>query len=151
MDLFDSPFIVPVAGCATGVILGVGGMYVEVRKREIRARERTVMLQHGIPIAEIERLQSIRDHQEKTPHDPMRSLTNARRTMLVLISSGTGLVLFGALLFLLFRDRGDLVVSAVGLVDICVGLGFLVDYTMQKRELSRFGMDLDTELNEPLN
>ncbi len=36
-----------------------------------------------------------------------------------------------------------LVVAAAGLIPLAIGVGFLVDYTMQKRELARFGLEVE--------
>ena len=33
--------------------------------------------------------------------------------------------------------------AAVGLIPLAIGIGFFVDYNLQKRELSRFGMEID--------
>ena len=33
-------------------------------------------------------------------------------------------------------------VSAAGLIPLAIGVGFLVDYNLQKRELSRFGLEI---------
>lgn len=147
---FDSPFIVPVAGCIMILGLGASGIYSEIRGKQLRSHERMLMLQKGVPTAEIERMMNAASRVDKAQRDPVRSLANARRTAVILLSAGVGVVLFGLVLFLLFHERGTLVVSGIGLVNLCIGGGFLVDYSMQKRELSRFGMEVETDLTEPL-
>lgn len=145
MSAFDSPFVVPVAGCMMILGLGVAGIYSEMRNKELRSQERIAMLQRGVPLADIERLMSKGVAEEKVVRDPLRSLANARRTAMVLLSCGVGLMIFGVLLEAIVRERETLVVAAVGVISVCVGIGFLIDYTMQKRELSRFGMEVDSE------
>lgn len=145
MNAFDSPFVVPVAGCVMILGLGVAGIYSEMRSKELRSQERIAMLQRGVPLAEIERMMARSVEEEKRVRDPLRSLANARRTAIVLLSIGIGLVAFGLMLDLILQVRETLVVSGVGVINLCIGLGFLVDYNMQKRELSRFGMEVDSE------
>ena len=142
---FDSPFIVPVAGCIMILGLGASGIYSEMRGKELRSQERIAMLNRGVPLAEIERMSASANEQEKKVRDPLRSLANARRTAMVLLSVGLGLVLFGALLAVIVQQREVLAISAIGVVNLAIGGGFLVDYNMQKRELARFGMEVDTE------
>ena len=68
---------------------------------------------------------------------------------MVLIPLGIGLTMF----FLIFgaimlshvdKDAGWVLiaVSAAGLIPLAIGIGFLVDYNLQKRELSRFGLEV---------
>lgn len=144
-EVFDSPFIVPVAGCIMILGLGAAGIYSEMRNKELRSQERIAMLNRGVPLAEIERMMASTSDEEKKVRDPLRSLAIARRTATVLLSSGVGLALFGVLLYVILGVRPVLTVAGVGLINICIGIGFLVDYNMQKRELSRFGMELDSE------
>jgi Flp pilus assembly protein TadB len=146
MTIFDSPFIVPVAGCAVGACAIVGGIYSDIRNKELRSQERLAMLHRGVPMEEIERLTSkAREDDETKVRDPLRSLANARRAGVVLVSVGLGLGVFGVLLFAILQVRPVLVVAAVGVINLCIGAGFLVDYNMQKRELSRFGMEVEAE------
>jgi len=146
---FDSPFIVPVAGCVMILGLGLGGIISEMRSKEMRSQERIAMLNRGVPLADIERMMSKSNEEDKKVRDPLRALANARRTAMVLISAGIGLGIFGLLLWAIIQQREVLVVGAVGVISLAVGGGFLVDYNMQKRELSRFGMELDSETALP--
>ena len=36
--------------------------------------------------------------------------------------------------------------AAVGLIPLAIGIGFFIDYHLQKRELSRFGLEIGAEL-----
>lgn len=145
MNPFNSPFIVPVAGCVMILGLGVAGIYSEMRNKEIRSQERIAMLNRGVPLADIERMMTASIDEEKKVRDPLRSLVLARRTATILLSSGVGLLVFGILLYLILGPRPLLIVAAAGLINLCIGSGFLVDYNMQKRELSRFGMEIESE------
>jgi hypothetical protein len=142
-NLFDSPFVVPVAGCVMILGLGVAGIYSEIRNKELRSQERIAMLNRGVPLADIERMMRSATEEEKKVRDPLRSLAIARRTAIVLLSVGVGLVFFGFMLDAILHVRQTLVVCGVGVINLAIGLGFLVDYNLQKRELSRFGMEVD--------
>lgn len=125
-------------------------MIGSVQKRRIQADERMAMVQRGIPIEQIEQLlkptkAECGEEGTKTK-DPLRSLSNARRAGIVLVSVGVGIVLFGALLALIVRHHEVLVISAAGLIPLAIGVGFFVDYGLQRRELARFGLEVGAEL-----
>lgn len=146
--LFDSPFVVPVAGCVMILGFGVASIFSDMRKRELHSHERMAMLNRGASIDEIEAYVSRTEEaaQQAGPvRDPLRSLGRARRTATVLLSCGVGIILFGLMLYAIFLERGTLVISAIGVVDLAIGFGFLIDYRMQARELARFGMEVETE------
>src|SRR5580704_12892417 len=89
-----SPFIVPVAGCLVGIVAIVSGIWFEAQQRRNKADQRMAMIARGLPIAEIERLLGAGDEEKQSPKDPLRSLGNARRAGIVLVSIGVGLILF---------------------------------------------------------
>jgi hypothetical protein len=144
MDFMMSPFIVPVAGCAVGAVAIVSGIWFEAQQRRNKAEQRMAMIARGVPIAEIERLLGSGD-EEKRVRDPLRSLGNARRAGIVLVSLGVGLVLFFVALSAVVQVREVLAGAAVGLIPLAIGVGFFVDYNLQKRELSRFGLEVGAE------
>jgi hypothetical protein len=144
MDFLSSPFIVPVAGCAVGAIAIVSGIWFEAQQRRNKAEQRMAMIARGVPTAEIEKLLGSGD-EEKRVRDPLRSLANARRAGIVLVSLGVGLVLFFAALSVVVHVREVLAGAAAGLIPLAIGIGFFVDYHLQKRELSRFGLEIGAE------
>jgi hypothetical protein len=144
MDFLTSPFIVPVAGCAVGAIAIVSGIWFEAQQRRNKAEQRMAMIARGVPIAEIEKLLGSGD-EEKRVRDPLRSLGNARRTGIVLVSLGVGLILFFVVLSVVVQERAVLAGSAAALIPLAIGIGFFIDYNLQKRELSRFGLEIGAE------
>jgi hypothetical protein len=144
MDFMMSPFIVPVAGCAVGAVAIVSGIWFEAQQRRNKAEQRMAMIARGVPTAEIEKLLGSGD-EEKRVRDPLRSLANARRAGIVLVSLGVGLVLFFAALSVVVHVREVLAGAAAGLIPLAIGIGFFVDYNLQKRELSRFGLEIGAE------
>ena len=144
MDFLTSPFIVPVAGCAVGAVAIVSGIWFEAQQRRNKAEQRMAMIARGVPIAEIERLLGSGD-EEKRVRDPLRSLGNARRAGIILVSLGVGLVLFFVALSVIVQEHAVLAGAAAGLIPLAIGIGFFVDYNLQKRELSRFGLEIGAE------
>ena len=143
-NIFSTPFIVPVAGCAVGAVAIVSGIWFEAQQRRNKAEQRMAMIARGVPIPEIERLLGSGD-EEKRVRDPLRSLGNARRTGIVLVSVGLGLMLFFITLYVILQERAVLTGAAVGIIPLAIGIGFFVDYNLQKRELSRFGLEVGAE------
>lgn len=142
LGVMDSPFVVPVAGCAMILGLGCFGIYSEVEQKRMRSQERMALLSKGMSIEDVQKLLSTPEFDQDSPKDPMRILGTARRAATVLLSSGLGLVILGFLLASILHLHTLLVVSAGGIVPIAIGVGFLIDYRMQMRELNRFGIDL---------
>ena len=91
---------------------------------------------------DIDKLLSKSDDDGKPAKDPIQSLANTRRTAIVLISSGAGLILFFLVLAWIVSDHEVLSGAAVGLIPLTIGVGFLIDYNLQKRDLSRFGLEV---------
>jgi hypothetical protein len=143
-NIFSSPFVVPVAGCAVGAVAIVSGIWFEAQQRRNKAEQRMAMIARGVPIAEIEKLLGSGD-EEKRVKDPLRSLGNARRAGIVLVSVGVGLILFFLVLTVILHVREVLSGAAAGLIPLAIGIGFFIDYNLQKRELSRFGLEVGAE------
>jgi hypothetical protein len=141
-----SPFIVPVAGCLVGIVAIVAGIWLEGHKRRMKSEERIAMIARGVPLAEIEKMLGAGDEDKPSVKDPLRSLGNARRAGIVLVSVGAGLILFGLVLTVILQVREVLAVAAAGLIPLAIGIGFFIDYHLQKRELSRFGLEVGAEL-----
>ncbi|HEX3967701.1 MAG TPA: DUF6249 domain-containing protein [Edaphobacter sp.] len=145
-----SPFIVPVAGCMVGIVAIVAGIWLDGHKRRIKSEERIAMISRGVPLAEIEKMLGS-GSEDKPVKDPLRSLGNARRAGIVLISVGLGLTLFFILLSYILQVREVLAGAAAGIIPLAIGIGFFIDYYLQKRELSRFGLEVGAEPGSSLN
>jgi Flp pilus assembly protein TadB len=138
-----SPYIIPLAAFAVAIVAIVSGMIGQIHKQRMRAEQRMTMIARGMSVEDIEKLLGQPAIDGQTVKDPLRSLGNARRTAVVLISVGLGLVVFGIILTWIVQERDVLAVAGAGLIPLAIGIGFLVDYNMQKRELTRFGLEVD--------
>ena len=146
MEAFNSPFIVPIGAFAVAIVAVVAGIWSQAHAVRVKAEQRMAMLARGMSIAEIEQLLGSGEDEKKTPKDPLRSLGNARRTGIVLVSSGAGIMLFFFALTAIIGERDILSGAAAGLIPFAIGIGFFIDYNLQKRELSRFGLEVGAEL-----
>jgi hypothetical protein len=140
------PFLIPIAGCAVGAIAIIAGVLADVAKARIKAEQRLAMIARGLSVAEIERLSASSRGDSETPKDPLRSLGNARAAAVTLTFLGIGMIFMGIGLEMVLRIRNVLACSAAGLVPFAIGIGFFVDYHLQQRDLSRFGLEVGGEL-----
>jgi hypothetical protein len=141
--MFFSPFVIPLGAFVVAIVAIVSGIVSQMHARRTKADQRMALLARGVPIAEIEAiLKSSSEHEERPVKDPMRSLGNARRAAVVLISSGLGIITFLVLVSYIVQERDVLAGAAVGVIPLLIGVGFVVDYQLQKREMSRFGLEV---------
>jgi len=146
MDVFHTPFIVPIGAFAVAIVAIVAGIWQDVSTKRIKADQRMALIARGMPLADIEKLLGKPGEDTlKPPKDPLRSLANARRAGIVLVSSGIGIMLFFITLSVIVNTREVLSGAAAGLIPLAIGIGFFIDYNLQKRELSRFGMEIEPE------
>jgi hypothetical protein len=128
-----------------GIVAIVSGIWLDGHKRRIKSEERIAMIARGVPLAEIEKMLGPGDEEKRPVKDPLRSLANARRAGIVLVSVGAGLILFFIVLTAILQVREVLSGAAAGLIPLAIGVGFFVDYNLQKRELARFGLEVGAE------
>ena len=143
---FDSPFIVPLGAFAVAIAWVIAQAFTASQSRRLRAEQRMAMVARGLPAADIEQMLGQRADEVRPPKDPLRSLGNARRAGIVLVSVGVGLALFFITLMVIVQERDVLAGAAVGFIPLAIGVGFFIDYYLQKRELARFGLEVGAEL-----
>ena len=145
-EVFNSPFIIPVAG--TVMILGivVAAIWAGVRTREIRSQERMAAIARGV--APEAGWQSVagRDAFPEAGH-PQPGLpfgngyrndgAGARRAGLVLCGVGLGLCAFFAALAAILQVRAVLCGGAAGLIPLAIGVAFLIDGRLRRVEFGR--------------
>ncbi len=143
MNVLFSPFVVPLGAFAIVIIAIIGSVWSDAHNKRIRADQRMAMLARGMAIDDIEKVLGKVKEEEHPPKDPLRSLGNARRAGIVLVSFGIGVICFFVTLCAILQQRAVLAGAAAGLVPLAIGIGFFVDYNLQKRELSRFGLEVE--------
>jgi len=145
MDWHWSPLMIPLGAFVVAIVAIVAGIMSEGHRQRLRAEQRMAMVARGMNADDIDKLLGGVGDDAKPPRDPLRSLGYARRTALALLGTGFGLVLFGAALAWIVGEHKVLAVAAAGLIPLSIGVGFVVDYQLQKRELSRFGLEVGQE------
>jgi hypothetical protein len=150
LNIMFSPYVVPLGAFAVAIVAIVAGIISQAHTTRIKAEQRMAMIARGASVEEIERLLGRKDEPEsvRPPKDPLRSLANARRAGIVLVSVGFGLIAFFLVLTIIVQERNVMAGAAVGLIPLAIGIGFFIDYNLQKRELSRFGLEVDSPGNQ---
>jgi len=138
-----SPFIIPLAGILVAIVAIVSGTFSKVHTERIKADERMAMIARGMSIDDIERVLNTRgvSGTEGSPADPLRARSGTRVAGVVLSSIGIGLILLGIALEIILNVREVLACSAAGLLPLAMGIGFFIDYAMQRREMHRLGLE----------
>jgi hypothetical protein len=148
-----SPILIPMLAMLIPIVAIIGGVYTQIHASRLKADQRMALIARGVPLAEIDGfLKPEREESERRVKDPMRSLGNARRAAVVLMSVGFGLfgffLIFGTIALVnINRTAGWALLgcSGTGLIPLAIGVGFLFDYRMQMRELSRFGLEVEAD------
>ena len=135
-------YAVPLGAFAVGIIAIVSGAISQAHRQKLKADQRMAMVARGMNADDIDKLLGKASGDGKPMRDPLQSLATTRKTGIVLISSGVGLVLFFVVLAWILREHDVLSGGAVGLIPLAIGVGFLIDYKLQKRDLSRLGLEV---------
>ena len=142
-SVFNNPgAIVPLGAFLVAIVAIISGAVSQAHSRRIKAEQRMALLARGVPLAEIEAFVNAgRDQEERPPNSPAGRLANSRRTAMVLMSVGLGVILLGRGADLDRAGAGHPggVRGGAGSA-ASIGVGFLVDYHMQRKELSRLGL-----------
>jgi hypothetical protein len=131
-NAWDSPFIVPVAGCFMILGIVVASVISGTRTREMESQERLAAIAKGLPVPPTHA--EIAASRELPVGSASRRQANIRLAGLILICSGIGLMLMCALISAILRVPGVLCGSAAGLIPLGIGIGMLLDARIQKRD-----------------
>jgi hypothetical protein len=139
MDWHWSPFMVPLGAFLVGIVAIVAGVVGGAYKQRLKTEQRLAMLARGMSAGDIEKVLSA---EGRTVKDPLQGPASTRRTAIVLISSGVGVILAFLVLAWIVNDHEVLSGGAFGLIPLSIGVGFFIDYIMQKRELAHFCLEV---------
>lgn len=130
---WNSPFVVPVAGCLMVLGIVVAGTWSGARQREIQSHERLAAIAKGVPVPPTaEELAIIHG---KPASSLIRRRANIRLAGIVLLGCAGGLIAFFIALAAVLQVRNVLSGAAVGLIPLGIGLGFLYDSKIATREI----------------
>jgi len=130
---WDSPFSVPIAGCAMVACIVVASLWSSNRQREMQSQERLAAIAKGLPVPPTEAELALMNG--KPSSDSTRRRGNTRRAGIVLLGCAVGLILFFVTLSYVLQVREVLSGAAAALIPFGIGVGFLVDSRIQTREL----------------
>ena len=132
-NAWDSPFIVPVAGCFMIAVIVIASTAAASRKREIESQERLAAIAKVImPPPTHEELALTRPQPTSSAE---RRFNNIRLTGIILVGGALGAILFFCILSVILGQRDVLSGAACGLIPLGLGVGFLIDARFQKRDL----------------
>jgi hypothetical protein len=135
-----SPFMIPLGAFVVGIVAIVSGVVGGAYRQRLKTEQRLAMLARGMSAGDIEKVLGAEGRAAK---DPLQALASTRRTAIVLISTGVGLMLSFLVLAWIVNEHEVLSGGAFGLIPLSIGVGFFIDYTLQKRDLSRFGLEVE--------
>ena len=144
-----SPLIIPILAMVIPIVAIIGGIWGKAHSDRVKADQRMAMLARGHSLAEIEAVLAPAETDvygnARPAKDPLRSLGNTRRAAVVLISVGMGLIAFFVVLEWVLREGEVFAGAAAGLIPLMIGLGFVLDYWLQKRDMARFGLEVEPD------
>lgn len=137
-----SPFVVPLGAFAVGIVAIICGVFNSAHRQKLKAEQRLAMVARGMSADDIDKLLGRANGDGRAWRDPLQSLFSTRRTGIVLISSGIGFILFFLVLAWVVGEHKVLAGGAAGLIPLTIGVGFLIDYKLQKRDLARLDLEV---------
>jgi hypothetical protein len=143
--LFNPAVAVPLGAFLVAIVAIISGTVSKAHSSRLRAEQRMALLARGVPISEIEGLLQTERIEDPLPSSPARRMGASRKAAMVLISVGFGLIAFGIVLTAIEHDREVFTVAAAGLIPLAIGIGFFVDYSMQRKDMERFGLAAEDE------
>ena len=148
--VLSGPFIVPLGAFLVAIVAIVSSAVSKAHARHTRAAQRMAMLQRGMTIEQIDQVlqPESAEEAEDLPRPGTPCAASAMRAGLGSFSprSASASSCLALLLALIVREREVLAVAACGLIPLAIGIGFFVDYHLQKRELARFGLEVAADL-----
>ena len=131
--------MIPLGAFVVGIVAIVAGVAGGAYKQRLKTEQRLAMLARGMSAGEIEKVLSADGRAAK---DPLQGIASTRRTAIVLISTGVGIMLSFLVLAWVVNEHEVLSGGAFGLIPLSIGVGFFIDYNLQKRDLSHFGLEV---------
>jgi hypothetical protein len=133
---WDSPFVIPVAGCFMILGIVVAGIWSGNRNREMESQERLAAIAKGLlPPPTKDELAVTQPFHGASTINTLRKRNGVRTGGWVLVGTGLGIVLTCACIALIVQERDVLCGSAAGLIPLGIGVGLLIDARIQTREL----------------
>jgi hypothetical protein len=141
-DIFDSPFVVPVAACVMALGMSGFGAWSSARKRELQSQERLAAIAKGMPLPPTP--DEIAAMHGRPGPDVARRRANVRLWGMIMLGLGLGMVLFFIALAAVLQVRPVLSGAAAGLIPLGIGIALLIDVRLQRNEASQVDAAAET-------
>jgi len=132
-EIANSPFIVPVAGCAMIAAIVWAGSWSSARKRQLESEERLAAIARGLPVPPT--ADEIEASRNRPAPNALRRRANIRLAGIILLASSVGLAIFFVILWAVIGEREILSGVACALIPFGIGAGLLIDTRIQTREM----------------
>lgn len=130
MEAFHSPFIVPIGAFIMVLgIIAINSLH-RFNVRRLQSEERLAAIARGLPLPPEPPVAMKQDN-------PSMTAANTRRAGIILIAVGLGIVAGLGLIAYLVSEREVMAGFIGGIIPLFIGIGMLVDYGMQKREIEK--------------
>lgn len=129
----ESPFIVPVAGCAMIACIVIATGANSTRRRQIESEERLAAIARGVPVPPT--MAELALTQGRPTSDALRRRANIRLAGTILVAGAVALALFFLILWAVIGQREILSGLACALIPAGIGAGLLIDARIQTREM----------------
>jgi hypothetical protein len=135
----DSPFIVPVAAFAMVIGIVLIKAITGYKLRKLRSQERLAAIEKGVPLPEEPGSEISADEMmgRKRAYSPEEQAARQRSKGIVLTAVGVGAVLFFLVLAHVQQERDVLSGAAASLIPLAIGVGFLIDARIRRKELKK--------------
>jgi len=139
MNWSDSPFSVPIAFFIAWLGVVIVKTVSAYKVRKLRSQERLAAIEKGLPLppdeptAEEKEMASGLGGSPRTPN-PARRIGYLRTGGIICISTGVGIMLFFMALTHIVQNRMVLCGAAVGLIPLAIGVGLLIDMSIQRKD-----------------
>jgi Domain of unknown function (DUF6249) len=127
-----SPFVIPVAAFAMVLGIVIANNISNYHSRKLQSEERMAAIAKGLPLPEPQA-------EPVAVIDQRKRARGLRTGGIVCVAVGVGLALFSFALTWIVGEHDVLAVAAAGLIPLAIGIGLLVDYAFQIRDLNAGG------------
>jgi hypothetical protein len=127
-----SPFVIPVAAFAMVLGIVIANNISNYHSRKLQSEERMAAIAKGLPLPEPQA-------EPVAVIDQRKRARGLRTGGIVCVAVGVGLALFSFALTWIVEEHDVLAVAAAGLIPLAIGIGLLVDYAFQIRDLNAGG------------
>ena len=111
--------VIALVAVTLGMGVPIGALYTYYRVRKLRSEERLAAIARGVEI----------------PMQPeLSQAAHSRRSGILLISAAAGFILTFGLIAQIQAERDAWTVAAFGIIPLAIGLGYIFDFTLVRRE-----------------